>query len=110
MTFEIHPAKLRCFYSSDLFSPHEAISVIMASRPAISSGNKLTDHLIWEGRISDVVRLHIRAHSLGKWLTAHNAQHQLECSLYSYQGDYQLVVYVTLFDEVLASAFCMTWC
>lgn len=49
-------------------------------------------------------------HQLGEWLKAHEAEHRIECSLFSYKGDYRLVVYVTLFDEVLASAFSITWC
>lgn len=99
------------FYSTDILSEHQAIRLIMEARNTpICSGNRVGDHLIWEGRITESVRAYMEDHQLGEWLKAHEAEHRIECSLFSYKGDYRLVVYVTLFDEVLASAFSITWC
>ena len=70
----------------------------------------LTAHLKWEGQINEMIRTDILDHPLGQWLTEHKAKYHLECQVINSISDYQLVVYVTLYDDTISNAFYLTWC
>lgn len=110
MTFQDHPAKMKVFFSDNYIPDYISDLMLTRAFAAVEIRDPIPRQLLLEDRLNGYVRNYIDNGQIGDWLRAHDAEHQIDCQLFGYQSDYRLVVYVTLFDEVLASAFCMTWC